>query len=146
MHRILIAAVAYLLLGLFLSALYRLFIRLIQFDGPTAFGSMYMYTFVLGTLFFLLLSIVDKYFELSDHSLFTRWFILYNVGLIWTVSGMAIQNVVTALYGQQVWDATLSGVVGIGHLIVAISWCWLFSIIYVAIRGDIQAGDHLHFR
>ncbi|WP_216382824.1 DUF2871 domain-containing protein [Arcanobacterium phocae] len=146
MRKLFIASLTYLVIGLSSGVFYREFTRAYSFDGSTGLSTIHTHTLVLGTLFFLILIALDKHFELSERKQFTVWFWLYNLGLVWTVVAMFIRGIVEVISGLDAWGPAFSGISGLGHVLLAVAWVWLFRIIYVSIRGDAGYSGRLHYR
>ncbi len=146
MRKLFIASVTYLVIGLASGVFYREFTRAYSFDGPTSLSTIHTHTLVLGTIFFLVLLALDKHFELSERKQFSGWFWLYNIGLTWTVAALSVRGIVEITAGGDAWSPAFSGISGIGHILLAISWVWLFRIIYLSIRGDAGYSESVHYR
>lgn len=112
-------AVAAMVCGVF----YREFTKFSGFDGQTNLSVMHTHYFMLGMIFFLILALLEKNFSFSDGKRSRILLILYNVGLNITGLGLLVRGL------TQVWnaalsrgiDASISGVSGIGHILLGIS-------------------------
>ena len=72
----------YLGLGLILGVFHREFTKFNNFSGETVLGTAHTHTLVLGFLFFLIILLIDKNFDISSYKHFNKWLISYNVGLL----------------------------------------------------------------
>lgn len=112
-------AVAAMVCGVF----YREFTRFSGFDGQTNLSVMHTHYFMLGMTFFLILALLEKNFSFSGGKRSHILLILYNIGLNITGLGLLMRGL------TQVWntalsrgmDASISGVSGIGHILLGIS-------------------------
>lgn len=112
-------AIAAMVCGVF----YREFTKFSGFDGQTNLSVMHTHYFMLGMIFFLILALLEKNFSFSDGKRSRILLILYNVGLNITGLGLLVRGL------TQVWntalsrgmDASISGVSGIGHILLGIS-------------------------
>lgn len=66
--------------------LYREFTKLNNFTDPTALGLLHAHALVLGFVFFILVLLLEKNFEVSKIKNFKTWLITYNIGLIYLLS------------------------------------------------------------
>lgn len=114
-----IYAVAAMVFGVF----YREFTKFNGFDGKTNLSVMHTHYFLLGMMFFLILMLVEKNFKISEQNKTKLFVITYQAGLNITGLSFFIRGL------NQVWktelskgaDASLSGVAGIGHIIMGVS-------------------------
>lgn len=115
----LIYAIAAMVFGVF----YREFTKFSHYDGNTNLSVMHTHYFLLGMVFFLVLMLAEKSLNFSQQKKTGLFVITYQIGL--NITGLAL----FARGLTQVWqtelskgaDASLSGVAGIGHIILGIS-------------------------
>lgn len=109
-------AVAALAGGVF----YREFTKLSDFSGQTSLGVVHTHLFVLGMVFFLLLALLNDRLDLWENRRFRLGFPLYNAGMIVAVGSLAARGVVQVLglALSRAADASLSGVAGLGHILL----------------------------
>lgn len=109
-------AVAALAGGVF----YREFTKLSGFSGQTPLGVVHTRLFVLGMIFFLLLALLNHRLDLWENRRFRLGFPLYNAGLIIAVGSLVVRGVVqvVGLALSRAADASLSGVAGLGHILL----------------------------
>lgn len=138
MRKIYAAAAVYLGLGLLAGVFYREFTRAVDALGSqTQLNTLHTHLLVLGTFFFLIALILERLFGLMEHKLFNLWFILHNVALVWTIGFMAANGVVDATGNADAWGAMWSGMAGIGHILLTVS----FVIFFVILRRRIAATE-----
>ena len=122
MKKLLNTAFLYAILGLAGGVFYREFTKFSGFTGKTALSVVHTHYFLLGMVFFLLLLLLEKSFAFSGEK--TGCVLaLYHVGLNVTGAALLVRGVaqVLALPLSRAMDASLSGVAGIGHLLLGVS-------------------------
>ena len=88
--------------------------------------------FDVGIVLFLLLVVVEKNFHFVDNKVL-KYLLFYHIGLNLTVVMLVIRGVVQVL-SLDVSSAVLSGIAGIGHLILGIS----MVLVLISIRNCIK--------
>ncbi|MGL4912125.1 MAG: DUF2871 domain-containing protein [Romboutsia sp.] len=122
----------YLILGLLLGIFYREFTKFNNFIGTTNLGLVHSHILILGFIFFIIVLLLEKNFNLSSIKNFKSWIITYNIGLIYLVSTLIFRGIL------QVKDydfAGLSHMSGLGHAILGISLVWFCTIVNKAIKN-----------
>lgn len=120
MKKIYIAAFAYLIVGLGFGVFYREFTKANNFveGGYTQLSVVHTHTLTLGFMFFLILLLLEKSFELSKQGFFAPAFWLYNAGLLASVTMMTWHGIYQVVGNE--WSAGLSGIAGLGHMVMTI--------------------------
>lgn len=116
------ASLLYALIAMSGGVFYREFTKFSGFTGKTALSVVHTHYFLLGMVFFLLLLLLEKSFAFSGEK--TGCVLaLYHVGLNVTGAALLVRGVaqVLALPLSRAMDASLSGVAGIGHLLLGVS-------------------------
>lgn len=116
------ASLLYALIAMAGGVFYREFTKFSGFTGKTALSVVHTHYFLLGMVFFLLLLLLEKSFAFSREK--TGCVLaLYHVGLNVTGAALLVRGVaqVLALPLSRAMDASLSGVAGIGHLLLGVS-------------------------
>lgn len=115
------AAVLYAVLAFIAGVFYREFTKFNGFTGKTTLSVIHTHYFILGMVFFLLLLLLEKAFSFSGsrtkHVLST-----YHVGLNLTAVMLWIRGLVQVL-GISLssgMNAAISGIAGIGHILLGI--------------------------
>ena len=122
MKRYLNAALTYAVLALAGGAFYREFTKFNGFDGRTALGVVHTHYFMLGMVFFLLLLVLEKTFSFTSAKT-GRVLAVYHVGLNLTAVMLAVRGV-TQVLGTELssgMSAAISGMAGIGHILLGVS-------------------------
>ncbi len=77
MKKIFYLSLFYLVFGLSFGVFYREFTRAMAFEGSTALSFVHPHILTLGFLFFILILILDKIFELSNFKYYTTFLYIY---------------------------------------------------------------------
>ena len=114
------AAITYAILAMVGGVFYREFTKYLAFTGKTNLSLVHAHYFVLGMAFFLLLALLEKSFAFSARKGVKGWLAVYHVGLNLTsiclvLRGLAQATQATLSTGL---NASLSGVSGIGHILL----------------------------
>lgn len=122
MKRYINASILYAILAMVGGVFYREFTKFYDFIDRTSLGFVHTHYFLLGTVFFLLLLLLEKNFSFSGAK--TSWtLIFYHIGLNLTAVMLAVRGV-TQVLGMVLpssINATISGVAGIGHILLSVS-------------------------
>lgn len=122
MKRYLNAALTYAVLAMAGGVFYREFTKFNGFDGRTALGVVHTHYFMLGMVFFLLLLVLEKTFSFTGAKT-GRVLAVYHVGLNLTAVMLAVRGV-TQVLGTELsssMSAAISGMAGIGHILLGVS-------------------------
>ncbi len=114
-----IYAIAAMAFGVF----YREFTKFTGFTGDTRLSVIHTHYFLLGMAFFLILMLIEKNFVFSEEKNVGRFILTYNVGLNITTVGFLIRGLVQVLVNnpEKGLDASVSGIAGIGHIVMGVS-------------------------
>lgn len=112
----------YAVLAMVGGVFYREFTKFNGFTGKTSLGVVHTHYFLLGMVFFLLLLLLEKNFAFTGAKT-GRVLVVYQVGLNLTAVMLAVRGVaqVLGLPLTSGMSAALSGVAGIGHILLGIS-------------------------
>ena len=122
MKRYLNAALTYAVLAMAGGVFYREFTKFNGFDGRTALGVVHTHYFMLGMVFFLLLLVLEKTFSFTGAKT-GRVLAVHHVGLNLTAVMLAVRGV-TQVLGAELssgMSAAISGMAGIGHILLGVS-------------------------
>lgn len=122
MKRYINLSLLYALLAMVGGVFYREFTKFNGFTGKTSLGVVHTHYFLLGMVFFLLLLLLEKNFAFTGAKT-GRVLVVYQVGLNLTAVMLAVRGV-TQVLGLPLtsgMSAALSGVAGIGHILLGIS-------------------------
>lgn len=122
MKRYMNAALVYAVLAMAGGVFYREFTKFVGFTGETTLSVVHTHYFMLGMALFLLLLLLEKSFSFTTART-GRVLIVYHVGLNLTAVMFLVRGVTQAL-GTALssgMDAAISGVAGIGHILLGVS-------------------------
>ena len=121
MNRYMNTALLYTVLAMVGGVFYREFTKFNGFTARTALAVVHTHYFLLGTVFFLMLLVLEKNFPFTAPKT-GRALALYHIGLNLTTVMLAVRGVIqvlgTTLSGGG--NAAISGVAGIGHILLGL--------------------------
>lgn len=122
MKRYMNLSLVYAVLAMVGGVFYREFTKFNGFTGKTSLGVVHTHYFLLGMVFFLLLLLLEKNFAFTGAKT-GRVLAVYQVGLNLTAVMLAVRGVtqVLQLPLSPGVSAALSGMAGIGHILLGIS-------------------------
>ena len=126
------AAFTYLIIGLLSGIFAREYARAQGIQGKTLLNILHTHVLVLGFLFFLIALALSKLFAVHEAKGFNAWFIVYNVGLVLTVSALAARGLL------QINGADFKGlshIAGTSHAIIGIALVWFMILIKKSYKG-----------
>ena len=115
-------AVIYAVIAMIFGVFYREFTKFNGFTGRTVLSAIHPHYFMLGMAFFLLLLLLEKAVGFSGDGM-GKVLAVYHVGLNLTGLTLLLRGVVQVL-GMELSSAlngALSGVAGIGHILLGVS-------------------------
>ncbi len=122
----------YLILGLALGVFYREYTKINNFTGITPLGVTHTHVLMLGFMFFMIVLLLEKNFNISSIKGFKSWLIIYNVGFIYFISTLVFRGVLQV--NNSDFDG-LSHIAGLGHVILGISLCWFAVIVNKSLKN-----------
>ncbi len=126
------AAFIYVIAGLAAGVFYREFTKFQGFSGRTALGLVHPHLLLLGAGVMLLLIALEPALLLSgEERSLKRSLLFYHCGLGVTAALLLIRGVFQVLGSplSRGLDASISGIAGIGHILLAIGLCRLLLMI-----------------
>ncbi len=116
-------ALVYAVIAMVFGVFYREFTKIKYFTGQTNLSIIHTHYFLLGMFFFLILMCTEKLFKFSDKNT-KKIIIIYQTGL--NITGLAflirgliqVQKIVDL---SKAIDASISGIAGIGHILMGIN-------------------------
>lgn len=114
----LIYATAAMIGGVF----YHEFTKWNGFTGATALGKVHTHLFILGMFVFLLVALFSQSMDLEKQKTFRTFMKIYNIGLPILSIMMVVRGVIQVLEFDisSRADSAISGVAGVGHVLVGI--------------------------
>ena len=126
MKRCMNASLLYAILAMVGGVFYREFTKFNGFTARTTLGVVHTHYFLLGMVFFLLLLLLEKSFSFMEAQT-KRVLTAYQVGLNLTAVMFVVRGVPQVL-GTELstgMNAAISGIAGIGHILLGISMVML---------------------
>ena len=126
MKRYMNTALLYAILALIRGVFYREFTKFNGFTGKTTLGVVHTHYFLLGMVFFLLLLLLEKNFSFTGKKT-GKILIAYHIGLNLTAVMFVVRGVFQVL-GTPLssgMNASISGMAGIGHILLGVSLVFL---------------------
>lgn len=116
-------ALLYAVIAMVFGVFYREFTKFNGFTGHTNLAVMHTHYFILGMFFFLALMLLEKNFAFSGQKRTKTILIVYNAGLNIAGLGFLLRGL------NQVWgtalskgmDGAISGIAGLGHILLGVS-------------------------
>lgn len=121
--RYLNTAILYAILAMIFGVFYREFTKFNHFTGKTNLSVMHTHYFLLGMFFFLFLMLLEQNFSFSGQPNTGKLLITYQLGLNITALGFLMRGL-TQVWGtalSRTMDASISGIAGIGHILMGVS-------------------------
>lgn len=130
----------YAILAMVGGVFYREFTKFNGFYGKTTLSLVHTHFFILGMFMFLILLLFEKNFLISDDKLIKKT-VFYQIGLNITVLAFLMRGICQTLEMNipKGFDASISAVAGIGHILIGMS----LILILIDIRKKIIASDNL---
>ena len=125
------AAIVYASLALAGGVFYREFTKYTAFTGKTNLAFLHTHHFMLGMFFFLVLALLERAFAFSAQKGIKTWITLYHVGLNITTACLLLRGLAQATQTtlSTALSGSLSGVAGIGHILLGTSMIALLILI-----------------
>lgn len=122
MKRYMNAALLYAVLAMIGGVFYREFTKFNGFTAKTTLSVVHTHYFLLGMVFFLLLLLLEKNFSFTGMKT-GRVLAAYHIGLNLTAVMFGVRGIVQVLMPalSSGMDAAISGIAGIGHILLGVS-------------------------
>ena len=124
-------SICYLVLGLVMGVFYREFTKINGFEGQTILSVVHTHALTLGFIFFILVLLLEKSFNISNNKGFKEWCILYNVSLIYLLGTLTARGILQVLGNS---FAGLSHISGLSHVLLSVSLIWFVIIVNKSIK------------
>ena len=131
MKRFFNLAFLYFILAMVGGVFYREFTKFFGFSGRTTLAFVHVHLLVLGTFLFLLLALFSINTNLLEQKGLRTFLILYQIALPLMVIMMVIRGILQVLEFplSKGMNSAISGIAGISHILMAISFVVLFCIL-----------------
>ena len=136
MKRYINSALLYAILAMVGGVFYREFTKFNGFTARTTLSVVHTHYFLLGLVFFLLLVVLEKNLSFTGAKT-GRVLMIYHIGLNLTAVMLAVRGVtqVLGLTLSSGMDAAISGIAGIGHILLGVS----LVLLLVRIKRSVSA-------
>lgn len=116
-------AIVYAVIAMVCGVFFREFTKYRAFEGNTSLSLMHAHYFMLGMLFFLVLMLLEKNFRFSSQKSVGALSVTYQIGLNITGTAFFMRGLTQVLQNEvsRGLDASISGIAGIGHIIMGVS-------------------------
>lgn len=120
----------YFILAMVCGVFYREFTKFFNFTDKTTLSFTHSHLLTLGTILFLILSLFSINTDLLSHKKFKVFLRLYNISLPFMIIMMIIRGVIQVLNVNisSGVNAAISGMAGIAHILILVSFIILFII------------------
>lgn len=130
MKKLVKTAFIYAIIAMLCGVVYREGSRFLELTEPNTWSFTHTHFFALGMFFFLIVLILEKEFSLTKDKKFKAFYIIYNIGLI--ITGImlwmrGIADITESFYNS--YDKMISGISGIGHILLGIGIILFFIIL-----------------
>ncbi len=138
MKRYINASLLYAVLAMAGGVFYREFTKFNDFTAKTALSVVHTHYFMLGAAFFLLLLLLEKNFSFTEAKT-RRTLAAYHIGLNLTAAMFLVRGVAQTLNIplSSGANAAISGIAGIGHILLGVS----LTLLLIQIRRSILASN-----
>lgn len=130
-------ALLYAVLAMAGGVFFREFTKFNGFTDKTALSVVHTHYFLLGMAFFLLMLLLEKSFSFTNVKIL-RVLAVYHIGLNLTAVMLVVRGVlqVLAFDLSRGMNAAISGIAGIGHVLLGVS----IVLVLLQIRRSVSAG------
>lgn len=130
-------ALLYAVLAMAGGVFFREFTKFNGFTDETALSVVHTHYFLLGMAFFLLMLLVEKGFSFTNVKTL-RVLAVYHIGLNLTAVMLVVRGVLQVLAFElsRGMNAAISGIAGIGHVLLGVS----IVLVLLQIRRSVSAG------
>lgn len=137
MRKMLNLSLLYFILAMVCGVFYREFTKINGYEGRTALAFAHVHFMVLGMALFLILALFAKSGGLTEQRSFRIFLVLYNIGLPLMVVMLIIRGIIQVLgiVTAKGADASISGIAGISHIVLAVALGFLFAALKGALPG-----------
>ncbi len=126
MKRYLNISIIYLILALIGGVFFREFTKFNDFTGNTYLSIVHTHYFILGFVVFIILLLLEKNFNITNKRI-NVVLITYQIGLNLTIIMFIVRGILQVVNPNLTngINSMISGIAGVGHIILGISLVWL---------------------
>lgn len=128
----------YALLAMVGGVFYREFTKLIGFEGRTTLAFVHTHLFLLGMIMMLIITLFISKFQIQRSKKYRLFMIIYNIGVCLTSLMFLIRGIVQVkgITINHAMNASISGIAGIGHILLGLGIILFFIILKERIKED----------
>lgn len=121
----------YFILAMIAGVFYREFTKFMDFTDKTTLAIIHTHLLTLGTFIFLILALFSLNTNLLENKKFDIFLKIYNISLPFMAIIMFIRGIFQVLNKSlsTTLNASISGIAGISHILIFISFIILFSVL-----------------
>lgn len=118
----------YAIIGLVAGAFYREFTKYIGNTARTRMALAHPHFLVLGAFMFLIIALFSMNLKLENEKTFKTFFLSYNIGVVITAAMLFLRGLTEVMdWGsKKALDASISGIAGIGHIVLTVGFVFMF--------------------
>lgn len=118
----------YAIVGLIAGAFYREFTKYMGYTARTRMVLVHPHCLVLGAFMFLLLALFSMNLKLENEKTFKTFFLSYNIGVVITAAMLFLRGLAEVMdwSGNKALDASISGIAGVGHIVLTVGFVFMF--------------------
>lgn len=125
----------YAIIGLVAGAFYREFTKYMGYTARTRMVLVHPHCLVLGAFMFLLLALFSMNLKLENEKTFKTFFLSYNIGVVITAAMLFLRGLAEVMdwSKNKALDASISGIAGVGHIVLTVGFVFMFITLKKAI-------------
>lgn len=118
----------YAIIGLVAGAFYREFTKYICYTARTRMALVHPHFLVLGAFMFLIIALFSMNLKLENEKTFKTFFLSYNIGVVITAAMLFLRGLTEVMdWGDnKALDASISGIAGVGHIVLTVGFVFMF--------------------
>ena len=118
----------YAIIGLVAGAFYREFTKYIGYTARTRMVLVHPHFLVLGAFMFLIIALFSMNLKLENEKTFKTFFLSYNIGVVITAAMLFLRGLAEVMDwgGNKALDASISGIAGVGHIVLTVGFVFMF--------------------
>ena len=118
----------YAIIGLVAGAFYREFTKYIGYTARTRMALVHPHFLVLGAFMFLIIALFSMNLNLENEKTFKTFFLSYNIGVVITAAMLFLRGLTEVMDwgGKKALDASISGIAGVGHIVLTVGFVFMF--------------------
>ena len=116
-------SIVYAVSAMVAGVFYREFTKAMDYRGITMLSSVHPHLFMLGTFLFLIVALFSKSIKVEEEKSFRLFLLLHSIALPLTAIMMAVRGILETT-GKEIskgLSASISGIAGIGHILLGVS-------------------------